>query len=82
MREPYSVDTFASGHPFCEAGLTEFDAILQSRPDVFDGKLLVTDATLWASVFGGLDDLTQLWRNVALRPARCARTPRERYAAI
>ena len=76
------VDTFASGHPFCEAGLTEFDAILQSRPDVFDGQLLVTDATLWASVFGGLDDLTQLWRNVALRPTRSARSPRERYAAI
>jgi hypothetical protein len=37
---------------------------LQSRPETFDGTLLVSDATLWSSTSGGADSLRQLWTNV------------------
>ena len=72
IRQP--IDSTASEHPFAASGRTDFDAVLQSRADVFAGHLLVTDATVWASVFGGLVDLSRFWWNVALQPTASAGT--------
>jgi hypothetical protein len=60
----------APPHPFTRDGRTTFDALLQSRPGVFAGDLLVSDATLWSSTAGGVDSLRQLWTNVVERPVR------------
>jgi hypothetical protein len=57
----------APPHPFTASGRTAFDAILQSRPDVFAGALVVGDATLWSSTAGGVDNLRRLWANVLAR---------------
>lgn len=68
VRQP--IDAGAPEHPSFGPGRRDFDAILQAAPGEFAGHLLVTDSTLWTSVFGGIDSLTRLWRNVALRPSR------------
>jgi hypothetical protein len=68
VRQP--IDLKAPPHPFTRNGRTNFDALLQSKPDVFAGTLLVADGTLWASVFGGVDNLRQLWSNVVSRHSR------------
>jgi hypothetical protein len=62
------VDLTAPPHPFVTSGHLTFDALLQSRPGVFAGALLVGDATLWSSTAGGVDSLRRLWRNVVGRP--------------
>ncbi|MCF7552307.1 hypothetical protein [Pseudonocardia sp. WMMC193] len=64
------IDASAAPHEFCRGGRTTFDAMLQSRPGVFAGDLLVTDATLWSSTAGGVDSLRRLWRNVLDRQLR------------
>jgi hypothetical protein len=64
------INPAAPPHPFTQAGRTTFDALLQSRPDAFAGKLLVCDATMFSSTAGGLDHLQRLWANVAQRPER------------
>ena len=61
------IDLTAPPHPFTADGRATFDALLQSRPGVFAGDLLVGDATLWSSTAGGVDSLRRLWTNVALR---------------
>jgi hypothetical protein len=58
------IDLAAPPHPFTANGRSTFDALLQSRPGIFAGDLVVTDATLWSSTAGGLDSLKQLWLNV------------------
>jgi hypothetical protein len=58
----------APPHPFTQAGRTSFDAILQSRPETFAGKLLVCDTTLFSSMAGGIENLRRLWANVVQRP--------------
>lgn len=63
------IDLNAPPHPFAREH-TAFDALLQSKPDMFPGSLLVSDATLWSSTAGGVDSLRQLWANVVQRPAR------------
>jgi hypothetical protein len=63
------IDLAAPPHPFTR-DRTTFDALLQSRPDVFAGTLLVGDTTLWSSTAGGVDSLHQLWTNVVQRPHR------------
>jgi hypothetical protein len=63
-RQP--VDTGAPPHPFTAGGRLDFDALLQSKPDVFPGRLLICDATAWTSTWGGVDGLQPFWRNVAL----------------
>jgi hypothetical protein len=63
-----SIDLAAPPHPFAQSGHSTFDALLQSRPGVFAGALLVGDATLWSSTAGGVDSLRHLWRNVVTRP--------------
>jgi hypothetical protein len=53
------IDLTAPPHPFTR-DRTTFDALLQSRPEIFAGTLLVSDATLWSSTAGGVDNLRQL----------------------
>lgn len=53
----------APAHPVMPGG-REFDAILQSRPGSELGRLVVCDATLWTSTFGGLEGLQIFWKNV------------------
>lgn len=66
------IDLAAPPHPFTRVRTT-FDALLQSRPEVFAGTLLVSDATLWSSTAGGVDSLTTLWTNVLRRAYRSAK---------
>ena len=63
------IDLSAPPHPFTSKGRDELDALLQSRPDVFAGALLVGDATLWSSTAGGVESLRHLWANVVSRTA-------------
>ena len=65
-----AIDTAAPPHPFTLGGRKTFDALLQSRPNTFAGKLLVCDTTLFSSNAGGVDSLRQLWSNVLLRSRR------------
>jgi hypothetical protein len=67
-RQP--IDPGAPPHPFTAGGRREFDALLQSKPDVFGGSLLICDTTIWSSTVGGLDSLGRFWRNVTIRPAK------------
>jgi hypothetical protein len=59
-----AMDMDAPPHPFTAGGRRDFDALLQSNPDVFRGRLLICDTTTWSSTVGGLDSLQRFWRNV------------------
>ena len=59
-----SIDLAAPPHPFVKEGRKTFDALLQSKPNVFGGRLLICDATLWTSTNGGLGSLRQFWVNM------------------
>jgi hypothetical protein len=59
-----SIDLEAPPHPFTKQGRKTFDALLQSKPNVFGGRLLICDATIWTSTNGGLGNLRQFWANV------------------
>ncbi|MEI9985521.1 MAG: hypothetical protein WDN69_21420 [Aliidongia sp.] len=61
------VDLTAPPHPFVLAGGHRFNALLQTRPDVCAGSLLVCDTTLWSSTAGGVESLQRFWRNVVQR---------------
>ncbi len=67
VRQP--IDPAAPSHPFTANGRDTFDALLQSRPETFGGKLLVGDATLFSSTAGGLASLQRLWSNLLVRSA-------------
>jgi|SRR3984885_11410213 len=58
------IDLEAPPHPFVKQGRKTFDALLQSKPNVFGGRLLICDATIWTSTNGGLGSLRQFWANV------------------
>jgi hypothetical protein len=60
-----SIDSEAPPHPFIKRGRKTFDALLQSKPTVFRGRLLICDATLWTSTNGGLGSLRQFWANIS-----------------
>src|ERR1700744_2443970 len=60
-RQPIDMD--APPHPFT-ATRRDFDALLQSKAEVFPGRVLICDATTWSSTVGGLDSLERFWRNV------------------
>jgi len=64
------IDPAAPPHPFSQGGRASFDALLQSAPSTFAGRLLVCDTTIFSSTAGGLDSLRRLWRNVVQRPRR------------
>jgi hypothetical protein len=57
-------------HPFTASGRATFDALLQSRPGVFTGDLIVVDATLWSSTAGGTESLQRFWANLFARQHR------------
>ena len=67
-RQP--IDLNAPAHPFVQQGRQDFDALLQARPEVFAGRLLVCDATVWSSLAGGFDSLQRFWRNIVQLPRR------------
>lgn len=62
-RQP--VNPTAPRHTFTDAGNRFFDALLRVRVPGLPGLLLVGDATLWSSAFGGLPSLQAFWRNLA-----------------
>jgi hypothetical protein len=64
------IDLAAPPHPFTQGGRSSFDALLQSRPDTFAGKLLVCDTTLFSSTAGGVENLRRFWANLIQRPER------------
>ncbi len=49
-----------------EGGRRDFDALLQTKPDVFPGCVLICDTTMWSSTAGGIGSLERFWRNVVL----------------
>ena len=59
-----AIDLSAPPHPFVQRRNT-FDALLQSKPSAFAGRLLICDATMWTSANGGLTSLRQFWANVS-----------------
>jgi hypothetical protein len=61
-RQP--IDLNAPPHPFTAAGRHDFDALLQTKADVFPGRVLICDTTIWSSTTGGVDSLQRFWRNV------------------
>jgi hypothetical protein len=61
------IDPGAPAHPFTADGRGDFDALLQTKPDVFPGCLLICDTTTWSSTVGGLDSLQRFWKNMVLR---------------
>ena len=65
------IDLTAPPHPFTQGGRSSFDALLQSRPDTFAGKLLVCDTTMFSSTAGGVENLRRFWANMIQRPQRC-----------
>jgi hypothetical protein len=62
------IDPTAPPHPFTRGGRKTFDALLQSRPGVFPGRVLMSDATLFSSTAGGVESLQRLWTNIIQRP--------------
>ena len=60
-RQP--IDLGAPAHPFTAGGRRDFDALLQARPGLFPGRLLICDTTTWSSTVGGLGSLQRFWRN-------------------
>jgi hypothetical protein len=64
------IDPTAPPHPFTQGGRTNFDALLQSLPATFAGKLLVCDTTMFSSTAGGVENLRRFWSNVIQRPQR------------
>jgi hypothetical protein len=61
-RQP--IDLGAPPHPFTAGGRRDFDALLQTNPGVFRGRVLICDTTIWSSTAGGVDSLQRFWRNV------------------
>jgi hypothetical protein len=64
------IDPAAPPRPFSQGGRATFDALFQSAPFTFAGRLLICDTTMFSSTAGGLDSLRRLWRNAVLRPRR------------
>jgi hypothetical protein len=64
------IDLTAPPHPFTQGGRTNFDALLQSRPGTFIGRLLVCDTTMFSSTAGGVDNLRRFWTNILQRPRK------------
>ena len=58
------IDPTAKEHPFAATGRDHFDAVLQSRPGVFQGCLFVTDAFMWNSTAAPREDQNRFWHNV------------------
>jgi len=53
-------------HPFIEQGNTEFNTLLWLSPNgQRAGDILMADSTIFTTLFGGTDSLTQFWKNIA-----------------
>ena len=62
-RQP--IEPGAGSHPFTDSGNRYLNALLWAPPaGDRAGQILVGDATLWSSAFGGLDSLKVFWRNL------------------
>ena len=60
------IDPAAPPHPFTDQGEDRFNAMVFAPPSgKRAGHVLVCDATLWSSAFGGDASLNTLWRNLA-----------------
>jgi hypothetical protein len=64
------IDLTAPPHPFTQGGRSSFDALLQSRPESFAGRLLVCDTTMFSSTAGGVENLRRFWANIIQRLER------------
>jgi hypothetical protein len=62
-----AINPAAPPHPFTRDDRSTFDALLQSSPNTFAGKLQACDTTMFSSTAGGVESLRQLWSNVDLR---------------
>lgn len=61
-----TIDPNAPPHPFTAGGRRDFDALLQSKADLFGGRLLICDTTTFSSTAGGVESLQRFWQNVVL----------------
>ena len=53
-------------HPFTEAGNREFNMLLWMPPSGSRaGDVLLADSTIFSTLFGGSESLTNFWRNIA-----------------
>jgi hypothetical protein len=53
-------------HPFTEAGNKEFNAFIWMPPkDERAGDILLADSTIFTTLFGGTESLTNFWKNIA-----------------
>jgi hypothetical protein len=53
-------------HPFTEAGNTEFNSCVWMPPqEERAGHILLADSTIFTTLFGGTDSLSNFWRNIA-----------------
>ena len=63
-RQPVDLDR---PHPFTAAGNTEFNCFIWMPPkDERAGHILLADSTIFTTLFGGTDSLSNYWRNLAL----------------
>ena len=54
-------------HPFSAAGHKEFNCFIWMPPkDQRAGDILMADSTIFTTLFGGTDSLSNFWRNLAL----------------
>jgi hypothetical protein len=53
-------------HPFIEAGNREFNSFVWMPPGgQRAGEILVTDSTVFSTLFGADDSLKRFWKNLA-----------------
>jgi len=53
-------------HPYTAAGNTEFNSCIWMPPkDPRAGHIVMADSTIFTTLFGGTDSLTNFWRNLA-----------------
>ena len=53
-------------HPFTAGGNTEFNAFIWMPPkDARLGHILLADSTIFTTLFGGTESLSNFWRNIA-----------------
>lgn len=65
-RQP--IDLSRPGHPFIEAGNTEFNTFLWLPPaGPRAGDILMADSTIFSTLFGADESLRNFWRNVVTR---------------
>jgi len=56
-------------HPFTEAGNREFNMFLWMPPNGDRaGDMLLADSTIFSTLFGGVESLENMWRNIAKAP--------------